>query len=174
VSDTGRPTKRTPETVERIEQSLRKGLTRKAAAAAGGISYDTLRAWEKDFPEFSEALQNAEAAGQEALLIRIWAASQQGAIITRRNGDVVEEPGAWQAAAWILERRWPQDFARRQALEMSGPDGGPIETASRPAELSDEELRDALRARLTTPSEDGAAAEAAGAPADSRLHALPD
>jgi hypothetical protein len=41
-------------------------------------------------------------------------------------------------------------------------------------ELSDEELRDALRARLTTPSEDGAAAEAAGAPADSRLHALPD
>jgi transposase len=160
VADTGRPTKRTPETVERIEQSLRKGMTRKASAAAAGISYQTLREWEKDFPDFAESLQSAEADSQHELLRRIWAAAEQ--------------PDRWQAAAWMLERRWPQDFARRQALEMSGPDGGPIETATRPAELSDEELRDALRARLTTPSEDGAAAEAAGAPADSRLHALPD
>jgi hypothetical protein len=111
-----------------------------------------------DEPEFAEAVKAAEADSQQELLKKIWTASDQ----------------QWQAAAWMLERRWPQDFARRQALEMSGPDGGPIETASRPAELSDEELRDALRARLTTPSEDGAAAEAAGAPADSRLHALPD
>jgi transposase len=158
MSDTGRPTKRTPETEEAIFAALRKGMTKKAAAASGGITYTTLREWEQAFPEFAEALKAAEADSQQELLKKIWTASDQ----------------QWQAAAWMLERRWPQDFARRQALEMSGPDGGPIETASRPAELSDEELRDALRARLTTPSEDGAAAEAAGAPADSRLHALPD
>jgi transposase len=158
VSDTGRPTKRTPEAQERILAALRKGMTKKAAAAAGGMGYSTLNEWEHDEPEFADAVKAAESDSQEALLRKIWTASDQ----------------QWQAAAWMLERRWPQDFARRQALEMSGPDGGPIETATRPAELSDEELRDALRARLTTPSEDGAAAEAAGAPADSRLHALPD
>jgi transposase len=158
MADTGRPTKRTPEAQERILAALRKGMTKKAAAAAGGMGYSTLNEWEHDEPEFADAVKAAESDSQQELLKKIWTASDQ----------------QWQAAAWMLERRWPQDFARRQALEMSGPDGGPIETASRPAELSDEELRDALRARLTTPSEDGAAAEAAGAPADSRLHALPD
>jgi transposase len=136
MADTGRPTKRTPETEEAIFACLKEGMTKKAAAAAGGITYMTLRQWEKDFPEFSDALQNAEAAGQQALLRRIWAAAGT--------------PDRWQAAAWILERRWPQDFARRQALEMSGPEGGPIEHRDLSA-LPDHErrlLRDAIVAHL--------------------------
>jgi hypothetical protein len=46
---TGRPTKRTPETEEAIFAALRKGMTKKAAAASGGITYTTLREWETTF-----------------------------------------------------------------------------------------------------------------------------
>ena len=34
----------------------------------------------------------------------------------------------WQAAAWFLERRFPEDFSRRESRrsEVSGRDGGPV------------------------------------------------
>jgi hypothetical protein len=48
MADTGRPTKRTPETEEAIFAALRKGMTKKAAAASGGITYTTLREWEHE------------------------------------------------------------------------------------------------------------------------------
>jgi transposase len=70
VADTGRPTKRTPEAQERIFAALRKGMTKKAAAASGGITYTTLREWEHDFPEFAEALKAAESDSQQELLRR--------------------------------------------------------------------------------------------------------
>ena len=34
--------------------------------------------------------------------------------------------GKWQAAAWLLERRWPEKFGR-QRHEITGADGGPVE-----------------------------------------------
>ena len=36
----------------------------------------------------------------------------------------------WQAAAWYLERRYPEDYGRREQhkLEHTGPRGGPIQT----------------------------------------------
>lgn len=32
----------------------------------------------------------------------------------------------WKAAAWTLERRFPDEFSKPQKLEYSGPDGKPI------------------------------------------------
>ena len=32
--------------------------------------------------------------------------------------------GDWRAAAWLLERRFPQDYARRR-VEQAGQDDGP-------------------------------------------------
>lgn len=37
---------------------------------------------------------------------------------------------SWQAAAWLLERRRPEDFARLVKTELTGADGGPIELES--------------------------------------------
>jgi hypothetical protein len=42
-----RPTKRTPETVERILTALRAGSPRLAAAGYGGINDDTFERWIK-------------------------------------------------------------------------------------------------------------------------------
>lgn len=92
-----RPTKRNKEVEGRILDALRAGNYRKHAAAYAGISYDTLREWEKEFSEFSESLKKAEA---DAIA---------------KNVGVVQLAGGthWQAAAWWLERRYPEEFGRR-------------------------------------------------------------
>jgi hypothetical protein len=56
----------------------------------------------------------------------------------------------WTAAAWWLERRRPDDFARRERVEMTGKDGGPIDTRNL-STLPDHERRalaDAIRSHL--------------------------
>lgn len=130
----GRPTKQTDETRDAIIAALQKGYPRSAAAAAGGIAYSTMREWEKAFPEFSEALEKAEGAAKSDLVDKVAAAK------------------SWQAAAWLLERRWPTEFAQRKALEMSGPDGGPIDhrDVSGLADHEKEALADAIRDHLAS------------------------
>ena len=135
----GRPTKRTVECQDAIILALTKGYTRKAAAAYGGVGYSTMRQWELDFPELAEALQKAEGVAQNALMDTIDRASRVGAVTTRPDGTVIEYPGAWQAAAWILERRWPRDYGRRDAVALSGPDGGPIEHRDLTSQFDDHE-----------------------------------
>lgn len=113
-----RPTKRTPEVEDAIVLGLTKGWTRKAAAAAAGIGYSTLREWELAFPEFSALLEKAEEVAQTKLLATIEEASRKGTVTTRPDGTVIESPGSWQAAAWILERRWSATYARREHVTV--------------------------------------------------------
>lgn len=114
-----RPCKLTPEVAERICEAIRLGATYDLAAAHGGVDASTLRRWLADErPEFSAfcgALKAAEAAGVVVSLHRIQAAAAGG---------------AWQAAAWLLERRHPESYGRRR-LEMSGPEGAPVEMSAR-------------------------------------------
>lgn len=93
----GRPTKYNAVVVEAIVSALKAGATYEHAAAAGGISYQTFNEWRKDLPEFSEAIKAAEGDAARLLLGKIQAAASEG---------------AWQAAAWILERRWPEQYGR--------------------------------------------------------------
>jgi transposase len=105
----GAPTKRTAKNREAILDALSKGYTRLASAGAGGMTYQTFREWEKDDAEFSDAVEKAE-----------------GIAVRRFLGEIAQDK-SWQAKAWILERRWPKEFGRRESVEMSGPDGGPID-----------------------------------------------
>lgn len=52
--------------------------------------------------------------------------------------------GDWRALAWIAERTYAETFARRQAIEVSGPGGGPIRVES-PRERLMEKLGDLRR-----------------------------
>ena len=69
----GRPTKFTPDRIKTILDALREGNYRDTAAEGAGISYDTLRNWEKKgaaekkgkYFEFSESIKRAEAEGEQ-------------------------------------------------------------------------------------------------------------
>lgn len=110
----GARSKYTPERVKRILEAIRQGATYELAAAYGGIHYDTFNEWRQDPEkgEFSEAIKLAEGEAAMKWLKKIDAAANRG---------------EWQAAAWKLERRYPESYGRRQAdLTISGPEGGPI------------------------------------------------
>jgi hypothetical protein len=114
-----RPTKFTSTTVAHLLTAIRAGLPYRLAAEAAGISETTFHEWQRgEFPrgadkhlkaQFSEELTRAR--GESAL--RLMGVINQAA------------PDDWRAAAWILERRFPQDFGK-QVLELTGGDGGPI------------------------------------------------
>lgn len=99
----GRPTKYNAVVVEAIVSALKAGATYEHAAAAGGVSYQTFNEWRKDLPEFSEAIKAAEGEAARLLLGKIQAAASDG---------------TWQAAAWILERRWPEQYGRQVRAQV--------------------------------------------------------
>ena len=99
-----RPSKYTPEAVDRIVEALEQGATYEAAAAHAGVHYDTLNEWRKGIPEFSEALKGAEAKAELHWLDQIETAAAEG---------------AWQAAAWRLERRYPARWGKRERVDVA-------------------------------------------------------
>jgi hypothetical protein len=107
-----RRSKLTPEVQQRICDAVVIGATYEHAAAYGGIAQSTLYEWLKAKPEFSEALKAAEARAVVGWLAKIEKAASDG---------------TWQAAAWKLERRYPNVFGRTvQQVEHSGPGAEPL------------------------------------------------
>lgn len=136
----GRRTKRSDEREAALMSSLRLGNTRRAAAAFAGISHDTFYQWMKE-QTFADAVSKAEADAEARFLAQVAKAAADG---------------TWTAAAWWLERRRPDDYGRKERVdstskvEITGKDGGPIETL---AGLSDHErraLKDAIEEHLAS------------------------
>jgi hypothetical protein len=115
-------------TSERICGLLRLGNTIEVAARASGVCRDTIYEWlnrakkgEEPFAGFADDFDQAIAEAQQRTLRLILDAAEHG------NEKVGPQ---WQAAAWIMERRWPNEWGRRERVEHSGPEGRPIEIAS--------------------------------------------
>ena len=100
----GRPSKFSPEAAAAVLEHVRRGATRGLAANAAGLGRSTFMRWmargKKErrgpFRDFWDALKKAEAESVMELLQRINAAAERG---------------TWQAAAWWLERRYPEEFS---------------------------------------------------------------
>lgn len=101
----GRPTKRTPETEQRIIDAVRAGNYIEVAATYAGISKQTLYAWRESFPDFSDALEKALAEAEVRSLTAIQQAGRTH----------------WQAHAWYLERRYPKRYGRRIEVSQAPP-----------------------------------------------------
>jgi hypothetical protein len=117
----GRPTKLTPEVQDKIVAAIRAGNYQETAASYAGISEKTFYEWmnrglsddpsESHFGEFREAVEKAKAAAEVRDVILI---------------DKAAQDGSWQAAAWKLERKFPNKWGRVQRTEITGADGGAI------------------------------------------------
>lgn len=100
----GRPSKKTPERIDAILRALRAGNTRAASARFAEIHYDTFYDWMKTDADFSDAVEKAEADAEVRFVTRIATAAEE----------------TWQAAAWWLERRRPEDFRQQSAQHLTG------------------------------------------------------
>lgn len=130
----GRPTKLTPDTLNKIEVLLQNGNYIETAAAVCGISKSTLYLWLKRgarskkgiYRDFSDAVIKAQGLAE----------ARDVSIITKAASD------DWKAAAWRLERKFPNKWGRRINIA----DAGKID----PKELSDEELLELLESDDST------------------------
>ena len=124
----GRNTKLTKHLIKKISEYISQGNPFYVAAALCGVSEASFYKWkaegikllrdegkkrteqQKIFVEFIEAIKKAEA---EAI---------------SRNVKLISEAAqtTWQAAAWYLERRHPEDFGKKERHEITGAEGTPL------------------------------------------------
>jgi hypothetical protein len=106
----GRPSKFTEEVRARVLEAIASGVPRRVGAEYAGISERTLQtflarardAQSGPYLQFSQALKKAEATAVIAAVGRI-----------RNHGR-----DSWQADAWWLERRYPEEWGRQDRTKL--------------------------------------------------------
>ena len=102
----GRPRKDTEDTIAKLCDALRLGATYELACKYAGISAETLRQWK------IQAEQHAPGTAGHQLLERMEAAEGQAALRWLGQIEQAAMQGNWAAAAWKLERRYPDQYGR--------------------------------------------------------------
>lgn len=135
----GPPRKFTPERCKALVQIVRMGMSLSQACQMTDITLQTLWNWRKraeqegqgPYYELFEEMKRAEAEGLAASLQQIIKAAQGGQVTTETR--VVEDSKGnrttttttkehlpeWTAAAWLTERRDPQNWGRKQAVQVN-------------------------------------------------------
>lgn len=154
----GRPSKLTPDLVERILDAVLDGAYAEVAAARVGVSVRTLQRWLRRADELeAQALEHVPDDGDVYTHVNpaewvyldfrraLKAAQAEAELEDLRMVKLLAAAGGkWQAHGFILERRHPDRWRRRDSVDVTA-DSGP-----RRAELivpSDED-RSAVIARL--------------------------
>jgi len=134
----GRPTKLTPETTSAILRDLSDGLPRTTACERAGVAYSTLKLWLKKgraakagaYFAFSAGLKKAEAdaVARNVATVQRAAAERDEVTVkqtvkpdgTRETVTTTRRVFEWTAAAWWLERKFPEDWssARGELAEL--------------------------------------------------------
>ncbi len=117
-SNAGRKTKLNDARLKKVVDGITAGLPYDTACALAGIHYTTFLNWMKrgeedktgEFFKFFEEVKKAEAIAESVHIKNIKDAG--------RNG-------VWQADAWMLERRYPEKWGKKEQVkqEITGKDG---------------------------------------------------
>lgn len=83
---------------ERLTDAIALGATIALACKYAGLNTKTYYVWKERYPEFGEAVAAAEGRGLVGWLTKI---------------EDAANAGSWQAAAWKLERRYPETYGRQ-------------------------------------------------------------
>ena len=161
----GRPSKYDPALADQARKLCLLGATDQEIADFFEINVATVYRWKHDFPDFCEALKVGKVEADErvkrALYHRAVGYEQEAVKIFMPAGAAKPvyapyteriAPDTTAAIFW-LKNRDPANWRDRQALEVSGPDGGPVQTID-PTKLSAEALRELMEALHAAPETD--------------------
>jgi hypothetical protein len=113
VAKTGRKSKLDKDRQDKLLKAIRVGNDKKVACALAGISEPTLYRWleqskaknaSEQLREFRESFERVEAEAEVLKVSRIAQAADNG---------------RWQAAAWWLERKYPERWAQQTKIKQS-------------------------------------------------------
>lgn len=131
-----------PKRHEAIVEAMRKGTYRSTAAKLVGIHPSTLSTWLRegeDDPESRYRRLWEEVSQAEAE----WEAEQLQII---NEAAASRKPGTWTAAAWNLERHYPDRYGRNDRVTVEGGEQ-PIQVATHHL-LANPEAMEALLGKL--------------------------
>ncbi len=119
----GRPSKLTEEVEKNILQMVKAGNYLETAAAYAGVSKEVLFKWLRlgreqkkgRLHDFVQLVEKALAEAEVRDVVTIGAAAQQ----------------YWQAAAWRLERKFPNRWGSRSTIQHTGNNGEAIQVETR-------------------------------------------
>lgn len=147
VRRTGRKTKFTKDTVDKLVEAISMGASYDIACKYAGISFQSFNQWRngKGFP------QSATEADKSWFFEQIDAAEARVAMYWLGIINAAAKNGTWQAAAWGMERRFPLTYGRN-IVEVTGKDGGPVRHDLRA--IPDRAIDAAMEAMVSEAEED--------------------
>lgn len=84
-----------------ICEHVSNGVPLSAAAIACGIVNGTLHRWRNEKPEFNEMIEQAVGVSEARLV------------------SSISKYDDWRAKAWILERKFPERWSKREQIDMT-------------------------------------------------------
>jgi hypothetical protein len=113
------PSRLTDDLRRQIERDLASGVSQAATAQRAGVSPRSLRRWLHDGrinppPSPPVPAPDAEPVPRRQRLAR----AEPGLVAAI---VAASERGSWQAAAWLLERAFPEHWAKREPGSLPGP-----------------------------------------------------
>lgn len=148
-----RPTSYKPEFSEQAEKLCKLGATDIELADFFGISDRTIYRWQAQFPEFCRSLKAGKETSDERVERSLYHKAVgytfdsekvfqfQGEIVRTKTREHVP-PDTTAAIFWLKNRR-PVEWRDRQQHELTGANGGPIQTEEMSA-------RDVILGRITS------------------------
>lgn len=143
MSGRGRPTKLTEERSDSICEALKDALPLDSAARYAGVSVRAVQLWLKRgedelarinaaFEEDPDAEPEIDPAHEIYVKFALNAREAQskaehGLLKQIRTAAMLN----WKAAAWLLSKLYPDRYTDKERVELSGPDGNPIEMQSK-------------------------------------------
>jgi hypothetical protein len=137
----GRPTKYKPEYAEQAAKLCRLGATDAQLADFFEVSISTVALWKVQHQEFSDAIKipkaEADTSVEQSLYRRAMGYEHDEVDIKVIGGEVVQTPirkyypPDTTAAIFWLKNRKPEQWRETKAVELTGKDGGPMETITR-------------------------------------------
>jgi transposase len=99
----GRNTKYSEEIVAEIVGIIGEGMSDKDACEMSGISYTTFYGWQREFPEFAQAITRARALNKAARIRRLNKAAQHDSRIDM----------------WFLAHQYPDEYADQLVIKIT-------------------------------------------------------
>ena len=134
----GRPTEYTPEKAAEICLLIANGMSMRAVCRHEGMPVlSTVYKWIRQNPDFAKQYARATEDRADAVFEEMFDIADDGINDTYTDDDGVERTNHDVIARsklridtrkWALARMNPRKYGDRVAQEISGPDGGPIET----------------------------------------------
>ena len=100
----GRPSKKDA-VREELLANLREAMSIKAACALSGVGKSTFYEWLSDDEVFADEVEAAKRFSEAVMISRIKALG--------------EEKGDWRSYAWLLERRFPEEWSAKKEIELN-------------------------------------------------------